>query len=502
MDGIYERFKKLDLDYSLIGFEQCESFLPYYCTPENAHIIGCAGVDGIHYCTVPDFGDMIFAVNPTNFGDCIHPIARNFEDLLRMLLFTGDMAAIEQCHAWDEKSFTSFLAEYPAFEDQQTILRAVQKEFDLEPMSDTFDYIKKLQSEFDLSEITFTEDYYDLDMNPAVPADSTEWKVTYDGSFWHSDGEAGTEIKIDKTFYWGSEKWYIPAVYICDKGLVTDYFMEADPTAVKAFIDKWELYNEESHNFTAEQQNLISRENPIDISFHGQITCNGKLLREDHGCGLSWIPKSCIAADFTPEIEAMEILEHYGLDTDRAWAIHRACCRWVDAPEPDINSLSVKMIRERENITARHFFTPDVGESVSIIHPLNGKKYCLTVHDIEGKKLPENAFPDSDMETPNFYTAISYSLSPDTSGRNFMLSDSAESDRPRLKESASQSNSVGIIGGADGPTAVFLGNPNSKTLRCACSALHFEPVDRVEWRAVFSEKLMEDITVELISPEK
>ena len=49
-------------------------------------------------------------------------------------------------------------------------------------------------------------------------------------------------------------------------------------------------------------------------------------------------------------------------------------------------------------------------------------------------------------------------------------------------------NSIGIIGGADGPTMVFAaGQPNAR-LHAACSSLHFEPTDEVQWRMVFREK--------------
>ena len=72
----------------------------------------------------------------------------------------------------------------------------------------------------------------------------------------------------------------------------------------------------------------------------------------------------------------------------------------------------------------------------------------------------------------------------------------------RKKASTTEDHSVlaaaiGVIGGADGPTAVFVGAHTPK-LHAACSSLHFEPVGEVEWRAVFSEKLMEDIEVCLI----
>ena len=77
-------FKKTKIDLSPLGFIQNGDSEIYYCTPKKAKILANSGVDGIHYCTIPQFGEMIFAVSPMNFGDCVHPIARSFEDLLRL----------------------------------------------------------------------------------------------------------------------------------------------------------------------------------------------------------------------------------------------------------------------------------------------------------------------------------------------------------------------------------------------------------------------------------
>ena len=52
------------------------------------------------------------------------------------------------------------------------------------------------------------------------------------------------------------------------------------------------------------------------------------------------------------------------------------------------------------------------------------------------------------------------------------------------------------VGGADGPVAVFVGAKTPK-LHAAASSLHFAPPKEVWWQAVFSEKRLEDITVEL-----
>lgn len=502
----YERFKKLQIDHGAIGMMQRDSYESYFCTPENADVIGWAGVDGIHYCTIPQFGEMIFAVSPMNFGDYVHPIARNFEDLLRMLLFCADMAAIEQCYAWDDEQFKAFMIDCPATEEQQTVLDAIQKEFGLEPMEDAFAYIKALQAEFDLSQIPYTEDFFDEDMNPAAPPKSIEWKVTYDGGFWSNEGNAGFEIAIGKTFYWSNEKWYIPAVYICDKGLVVDYFMEADPVEVKSYIDKWDLFNEDRNRYSKEQQERIRREHPMNVSFQGHITLNGHKLRSDHGCGLTWLTDYCLPQGSLQEKHTKLILEHYDLDTNRAWTIHRWSYRWGEAGGLDVHSLSVRMERQRENIVGQHFVTPAVGESIVLTHPLTGKTYTLTVHELEQQELPEHAFRDPNMEYPNHLLAMSYSLEPDITGRGFMIQDCSDGDKPRQKKwdpnefepvVFAHAAAIGVIGGADGPTAVFVGGHIPK-LHAACSSLHFEAVEEVEWRAVFCEKLMDDIDVVLV----
>lgn len=499
----YQKFKALSIEHSVIGLEQSDSDVTYYCTPRDANIIGWAGVDGIHYCTIPEFGEMIFAVSPMNFGDCVHPIARNFEDLLRMLLFCGDMAALEQCYAWDEEQFKAFLIDYPMTEAQTAVLGLIQKAFGIEPMEDAFVYVKQLQSEFDLSRIPYTEDYYDEDMNPAAPEQEKEWKVSFDGGFWGGDGKPGKEVPVGKHFSWGSEKWYIPAAYICDEGLVVDYCMEAEPAGVKTFIDKWDLLNEGRNHYTQEQREQMEREHPLYVRFYGRATCNWQELQDGHSCGVTWLPASCVPDGIRQNDTARGILTHYGLDESKGWAFHRWSYPWGETDGQNLYALSVRMERQHENIAGQHFMTPTVGESITLTHPLTGEVYTLTVHELEQEELPEHAFRDSDMEYPRHTLAMSYSLKPDITGRGFMIQDCSDGDKPRRKQNSSTgartafAAAIGVIGGADGPTAVFVG-AHAPTLHAACSSLHLEAVEDVEWRAVFSEKLMEDVEVCLI----
>ena len=84
--SIYEKLKELNIDLSLVGINTNEAGELYYCTPEGAEVFGWAGVDGIPYCTIPKFGEMIFAISPMNFGDCVHPIAENFDALMSAII--------------------------------------------------------------------------------------------------------------------------------------------------------------------------------------------------------------------------------------------------------------------------------------------------------------------------------------------------------------------------------------------------------------------------------
>ena len=63
----------------------------------------------------------------------------------------------------------------------------------------------------------------------------------------------------------------------------------------------------------------MSEEHPLHTSFKGRVTLNGYKLQSDHSCGLPWIPESCLADGLRRETEAIQIMEHYGLDVSLAW---------------------------------------------------------------------------------------------------------------------------------------------------------------------------------------
>ena len=121
-----------------------------------------------------------------------------------------------------------------------------------------------------------------------------------------------------------------------------------------------------------------------------------------------------------------------------------------------------------------------------------------------------HSFPtrrSSDLEAPSHCWNRSYALEPAL--EDFSLEDVLEGDQMRPKAPkegeilgggiavTSMASSVGIIGGADGPTALYVGAPQPPVCRVAYSGLRFEPAEQVTWVPIFPWKSGEDRTVSL-----
>ena len=170
----YTEFNKLKINTSNIGWEPpSKSETTYFCTPKGAKIIGHAGVDGIHYCTVRALGETIFAVSPMNLpGQYVHPIARNLTDLLRLLLACLDMNLIEQAWTWDEEQLTEQIEHVRNSEYfDPAPLDAIREKCGLTPMENPFEYLYRLQQSFNYGGIPYTKEYYEM-MEEAASADA------------------------------------------------------------------------------------------------------------------------------------------------------------------------------------------------------------------------------------------------------------------------------------------------------------------------------------------
>ncbi|MBQ4651059.1 MAG: helix-turn-helix transcriptional regulator [Firmicutes bacterium] len=158
---MYEEYKKLKIDGSLIGLESGDEEGGYFCTPIGMKVIGWE-TGGIHYGMVPEYGDMIFAVNPMScVDDYVYPVAENFVDFMRLILACESTTAIEQIVWWDKAQFEDFLGneEYNVRTPERTAaLEKIASELGITPMENPFEYVKELQAGFNGSKLRFDEE--------------------------------------------------------------------------------------------------------------------------------------------------------------------------------------------------------------------------------------------------------------------------------------------------------------------------------------------------------
>ncbi len=491
---MYKRILELKIDLSPIGLIFREDTELYYCTPVNANIIGWAGVDGIHYCTIPQFGDMIFSVNPMNSGDCVHPIAACFEDLIALLLSCGSIDALEQCHSFNKPQFEAYLQNQKVTSEQTELLERLKKEFKIKPIKNVFRYLKKLQSDFDYDQIPYTDDYYNPDMNPNSPLLIREWAVTFEGGFWGEQGTTGKSVPIQKSFSWGNENWTLLSVYLCDEGLVADFSVEICSDSFKAFLNKWNIQSPGFESFLKIDQERIENEHPLNIDFRSDVTCNGRKLISDSGCSITWIPASFQLEEYTPDLESRRIMNHYDLDPDKIWVVWRCSYRW-EKREEQIGSLKIRFERQKKQYIGTPLGRLEKGAVIPIENPKTKETYILSVQELSDQEYDASVFRSPDMEYPTHFKALTYSMKPEIDNLSFTLRDFCEGDQPRQKsqnENGPMSMGVSFIGGAHSITGITSG-----TSKIACSAVHFEKDFEMNWVPIFSLKELEDIVIEV-----
>ena len=505
MAAFYRKFLRRNLDLSPLGVMRRDGNDPYFCTPKGASIFGWAGVDGIHFCFVRGFGEAVFAVSPMSGGkDCVHIIARDFADFLRLLLATGDSAALEQAWQWSEPQFGAFLAENPPADEQQAVLSQISTAFGLTPMERPWHYLHELQAEFDLSKLKFTEDFYDPDMNSNAPERKEDWKVYFNGSLWghHGRERAGREVPVQKWFRWAGRDWFVPSVYVCARGVVVDFCLRAEASALRDFMEKWGIDPESdtSAQFTRDERAQMERERPLGLDFSPSLILNGRKLCTSHGCSVIFLPEQpgfCIDAE--------PAMAHYGLDRAYGWSIRRAAFPFVTKRAPKIRSLAVTMTADEVCVPGPRFRADRAGDTFAFSYC--GTGYTLTVQEVEPQELPrERMSLDPRFDYPTHFTAISYTLTPEPPERSIFVEDCAEGDRPReikreaafFAPEAQNDFCIGIIGGADGPVAIAVGEAAQGKLRTACSALRFAAADHADWRVGFRETPWEEGTFGLI----
>lgn len=500
---LYEQYKKNKFDLSAFGIERGAKRSGYFCTPKGANIIGWTGVDGIHYCTVKSLGDTVFAVEPMGYaGRHAFPVAKSFEDFLRLLMACGHEAYIEQAHAWSREQYDDFAKENPITTIANEQALRLQKEYGLSSMDEPHSYLKAIYDSFDFSTIPYKKDYYEYIPRDEMPLPK-EWKVYFSLHDRKGGERAGEELSLNTAFSWAGYEWIVPSAYICAKGLVLDVFAEADSDRVHAFLFKRMFAERDEGRLTAEQQRQIEGENPLSFDYRACVLVNGRLLRSKQVRGNGWVQGYEM---YEPE-SMRDILNHYGLSLDGCWIWRRMSFPWTTKTKPNIKSLALKLEQRPVTVPGERFSVTGAGERVCFVHPVTNVEHTLTVTEYEHDTLSLGRQPSDGYEHPTHLVKMAYTLEPELNSMQLTVSDVRQSDAPKMSKlnppNGDSAGAVGIIGGADGPVSVIVGVPRGeKKPHTALSALTFEPQERVEWRLSFNAKTAEAFEISLINNNK
>ena len=339
---------------------------------------------------------------------------------------------------------------------------------------------------------------------------STAWRVNFEGSLYHQRGRAGQELRLNKTVLWGGKTVCIPSVYLCGKGLVIDVLLRTDAEALRAFYEKWDLTPEhDGSELTPEQWAQCNAENPLQLDHRAFVRANRKKLRSCGASADSWSPLYPDASD-----KAMRAaMEHYGLDRACGWQLWRHRFRWATTCRPELRSLTLTLCADSVSIPGPHFQIAP-GASLDFTHPVTGVRHTLFAKELTAQTLPPEMTERASLgaqRLPTHYQALTFTLSPELPDGSFQLRDTQPSDAPRLSADPPESPSdgipvcidgpaacVGIIGGEDGPTALFLSGGAPDGCHMAFSSLSHAPRGEVEWELHLRHKPHEDCTTYLL----
>lgn len=345
--------------------------------------------------------------------------------------------------------------------------------------------------------------------------------VIFGDNFWGSReaggkyDHTGRKVPVEKAFFYGGRECRIPAVYLCPEGLVVDLCVKIPGDEVTAFFQKW-TRDRRLSGLSEEELEIMEQESPFLLNFHLHGELDGCELGSNMSCSAGWHPFSfqgeeAISADSVEE----EMMEEYGCDRDCGWNFIRTSLEFPEHFSGAPSRLTLTWKQWPRMYQGPHFTVGlgDQGKQVEFVHPSTGRRHVLTVRELEQDILPGEMLPRTERlrmqveRFPDHYLAMGYTVEPELPAEAFFLRDCAKPDEPVRKrgkaaavsviagvagdglENEASDGSSFVIGGADGPTAIFLAGkkePKHPRTLGVCSSLHYEPVNEVEWRMVFS----------------
>lgn len=331
-------------------------------------------------------------------------------------------------------------------------------------------------------------------------------KVYYDSSLWRKGkGHCGKPQSTNWQFEYAAVKRMIPTIYRFAKGIVFDVVTVLDEAELRAYFDKYEAVAEE---LTSSQQRCAEQEHPFQSIQVREIRINGQ--RVEGGFSSS----SSVSIPWARQDDALnKVQKAYAsvLGNMACFACERFC---VPYPKTHFAAERLKRflrLNRVKNIklsahSVQRFYPLDIKfdmtdedkcKEVPFNHPVTGETHKLYVQNAEMIKVPLGGDADQSLYAINAMYEIEPALpKEDHLQFNSSVQNSNPVDVSGIKDT-SQASAIGIIGGADGPTAIFTADRcEQNSISCG---LHGLPLHSCISVPMFSKEAAAHFTLEGIN---
>lgn len=462
MSKLYQQFRQSSLDLSPLGLRTGPEFSDSPYTPTGGRIVAWMEHSQVHFCQVEGFGSTIYAVEP-EAEKPIHPVAEDLSQFIRLLICCKNVSLLLNAHRWSKIRFDEQVEQVLLSAKTKAVLRALENTYAPAPVSDAYTLITSLQRDFD---------HNALPLRRGSRKQLSKWEVGFGIDFCQpcDKNHIGKELSLGKSFQWNEENWLVPAVYLCEDGIVVDSVMEIPVKKLRDYRELWQNRGEDS--LTIADRHWRQLDDPLYLETASTLYVNDKPFHSRQTFSLTWDPW----LENSPQVQ--QVMAHYGLDRNNGYLFRRESFL-RKGKQPAIRTMQLVLSVKPVMVPGRPFTAPEAGKSFTFTHPATGTEHTFTVVSETKEALAPNFLTNH----PCCYTKLIYSLVPAISVDAFQvvdrdLGDPWDGDMDTLRE---------LMKGGKKPQG-----------RAAFSSLRYEPAAQANWRMIFRQKLRKDIQVKLL----
>ncbi len=143
---LYDKFRNSSLDTSSIGMIPGSERSFSELTPSGARVFAWAVLGSAHFCTVGEFDETVFAVNPDAPESLeVHPVAESIQALFGLIIACKGVELIWSASRYSRVEFETALAAQKPGAKQQSVLRALGNIYHPPIISDPYGYMEFLR---------------------------------------------------------------------------------------------------------------------------------------------------------------------------------------------------------------------------------------------------------------------------------------------------------------------------------------------------------------------